>query len=108
APLAREERRRALTRWLSEEVRDTLGRASAELDLDDDEIDASRALLEIGLDSLRITELQRRLQLKLEFRFRAMQSVDYLTLEGLADFLLDDVLAPHLKPTEGVRAHARH
>lgn len=105
-PMARDERRRAMTRWLSDEVKDTLGRASAELDIDLDDIDPSLALLEIGLDSLRVTELQRRLQLKLEFRFKAMQALDYQTLEGLAEFLLDDVLAPHLKAADAESAAA--
>ncbi|MFJ8330555.1 type I polyketide synthase [Streptomyces sp. NPDC094437] len=93
APLTDDERREAVTRWIVQEVRATLGRASAELEFEEDGIDPSLALLEIGLDSLKVTDLQRRIQEKLEFRFRAMEALDYQTIEGLADFLLERVLS---------------
>jgi acyl transferase domain-containing protein len=93
SPLGHEERRQAVIEWLGEEVRETIGKASAEMDLVADGIDPSLALLEIGLDSLRVTALQRRIQEKLEFRYKAMEALDYQTIEGLADFLLDRVLA---------------
>ncbi|MFG2142751.1 type I polyketide synthase [Streptomyces sp. NPDC048696] len=91
-PLGRQERRQAVVRWLADEVGATLGKASAELEFEAEHIDPSIALLEIGLDSLKVTDLQRRIQEKLEFRFKAMETIDYQTLEGLADFLLDRVL----------------
>ena len=90
-PLGAEERRQAVIQWLGEEVRETIGKSSAEMELADG-IDPSLALLEIGLDSLRVTALQRRIQEKLEFRYKAMEALDYQTIEGLADFLLDRVL----------------
>ncbi|SEF54608.1 polyketide synthase 12/myxalamid-type polyketide synthase MxaE and MxaD [Actinacidiphila yanglinensis] len=92
-PLGPDERRQEVIRWLSEEVRETLGKASEEMEMVADGIDPSLALLEIGLDSLRVTALQRRIQEKLEFRYKAMEALDYQTIEGLAEFLLERVLA---------------
>ncbi|GAB2579307.1 hypothetical protein GCM10027168_10230 [Streptomyces capparidis] len=91
-PLDREGRRQAVVAWLTVEVEETLGKVSAEMENVAGGIDPSLALLEIGLDSLKVTALQRRIQEKLEFRFAAMEALDYQTVEGLADFLLDRVL----------------
>lgn len=89
-PMSRSARVAALSDWIVAEVKDILGGAAEEIDLDN--LEPSTALLEIGLDSLLVTELQRRLQEKLEFRFKAMQGLDYQTIETLAEFLLDEVL----------------
>jgi acyl transferase domain-containing protein len=89
-PMPRRARVAALSDWLVAEVKDILGGAAEEIDLDN--LEPSTALLEIGLDSLLVTELQRRIQEKLEFRFKAMQGLDYQTIETLAEFLLDEVL----------------
>ena len=77
--------------WLAAEVKATMGQAAEDLDLDD--LDLSTAFLEIGLDSLLVTELQRRIQEKLDFRFEPMQGLDYQSIESLAEFILDTVLA---------------
>jgi acyl carrier protein len=95
-PLSEEGRRRTLTGWLADEVKDTLGGSAGGLDFDLDGIDPSLALLELGLDSLMATELQRRLQQKLDFHFKAMQGIDYQSIDYLVDFLLEQVLAVEL------------
>ncbi len=77
--------------WLSDEVRGMLGQAADEIDLDN--LDPSMAFLEIGLDSLIVTELQRRIQEKLDFRFEPMQGLDYQSIESLAQFLQTEVLS---------------
>ncbi|MEV5874740.1 beta-ketoacyl synthase N-terminal-like domain-containing protein [Streptomyces sp. NPDC052101] len=91
-PLPAAERLQALIGWLTDEIIDTLGRMSAELEIDLHDLDPSLALLEIGLDSLSITELQRRIQEKLDFRFKAMEALEYQSIEELADYLLHRVI----------------
>lgn len=91
-PLAADERRQAVIDWLMVEIVDTLGRMSAELEIDMSDLDPSLALLEIGLDSLTITELQRRIQEKLDFRFKAMEALEYQSIDELAEYLLHQVI----------------
>lgn len=79
-----------LTKWLVAEVKDILGQAADEVDLDN--LDPSTAFIEIGLDSLLMTELQRRIQEKLEFRFKPMQGLDYQSAGSLAEYILNEVL----------------
>jgi acyl carrier protein len=95
-PLARDERVAVVTDWVVGELRGTLGRLADEYDhgLDPGALDPSAMLLEIGLDSLMITEFQRHVQEKLDFRFAAMESVEYQSIRDLAEYLLDHVLAP--------------
>lgn len=90
--LAADEQRQAVIDWLTEEIIDTLGRMSAELEIDMHDLDPALALLEIGLDSLTITELQRRIQEKLDFRFKAMEALEYQSIDELAEYLLRQVI----------------
>ncbi|OAR26594.1 hypothetical protein A8W25_28330 [Streptomyces sp. ERV7] len=91
-PLSAEERLRTVIDWLTDEITDTLGRMSTELEIDIHDLEPSLALLEIGLDSLSITELQRRIQEKLDFRFKAMEALEYQSIEELAEYLLHRVI----------------
>jgi len=100
--LPKRERVGVLSSWLIAEVKDILGQAAEEIDLDN--IDPSTAFLEIGLDSLLVTELQRRIQEKLEFRFKAQEGLDYQTIESLAEYILDEVLL--VEPGEKAAAKA--
>lgn len=99
--LTKDKQLTVVTEWVIEEVRETLGRLAAEYehDLDLSGLDPSSALLEIGLDSLMITEFHRRIQEKLDFRFKAMEAVEYQSVADLAEYILDNVLtvtpAPH-------------
>src|SRR5580658_1725401 len=88
--LPKDQRAHELADWLSSEVKTVLGQAADEIDLD--HIDPSIAFLEIGLDSLSVTELQRRIQEKLEFRFQPMQGLDYQSIESLSEYILNEVL----------------
>jgi acyl transferase domain-containing protein len=88
--LPKDQRAHGLADWLSSEVKTVLGQAADEIDPDN--IDPSTAFLEIGLDSLSVTELQRRIQEKLEFRFEPMQALDYQSIESLAEYILNEVL----------------
>jgi acyl transferase domain-containing protein len=88
--LAARERIGVVSKWLIAEIKDILGQAAEEIDLDN--IDPSTAFVEIGLDSLLVTELQRRIQEKLQFRFKPMQGLDYQSIESLAEYILNDVL----------------
>lgn len=90
--LAHEERLAIITSWLTEEVWETLGPVAEELGLEGHDLDPSAALLEIGLDSLMITELQRRIQETLDFRFEVMEGLDYQSIDHLAHYIHDNVL----------------
>jgi acyl carrier protein len=96
SPLTRRERVGLLSKWLTSEIKDTMGQAADGLSLD--KLPPSTAFLEIGLDSLLITELQRRIQEKLEFRFKPMQGLDYQSIESMANYILTEVLANDLAP----------
>ena len=96
-PLARKERIRQLSKWLATEIKDTLGQAADGLNID--RLPPSTAFIEIGLDSLLVTELQRRIQEKLEFRFKPMQGLGYQSIESLAEFIHDDVLFANQRET---------
>lgn len=89
--LSKQERVEAVAKSLAAEVKDILGQAAEDLDLDN--LDPSTAFMEIGLDSLLVTELQRRIQEKLDFRFQPMQGLDYQSIESLAEYILNEVLA---------------
>jgi acyl carrier protein len=81
----------AVAKWIASDVKEILGEAAAE-ELDLDNLDPSTAFLEIGLDSLLVTELQRRIQEEFDFRFEPMQGLDYQSIESLAEYILNDVL----------------
>ena len=94
-PLAKKERVSLLSKWLIAEIKDTIGQAADGLNLE--KLPPTTAFLEIGLDSLLVTELQRRIQERLEFRFKPMQGLDYQSIETMAEFLHDEALAADLK-----------
>jgi len=94
-PLAKKERVALLSKWLIAEIKDTIGQAADGLNLE--KLPPTTAFLEIGLDSLLVTELQRRIQERLEFRFKPMQGLDYQSIETMAEFLHDEALAVDLK-----------
>jgi acyl transferase domain-containing protein len=96
-PLNRPDRIREMANWLTSEIKDMMGHAADELDIDT--LPAATAFLEIGLDSLLVTELQRRIQEKLNFRFKPTQGLDYQTIESMAEFLLDGALEADLRKT---------
>ena len=54
-----------------------------------------------------MTELQRRIQEKMEFRFKPMQGLDYQSIETMAEFILDDVLATDLQSETAVEGDLR-
>ncbi len=93
-PMDRRARVAELVKWLTAEIKDTLGGAAEGLNLDN--LPPSTAFLEIGLDSLLVTELQRRIQEKMQFRFKPMQGLDYQSIESLAEYILDEVLTADL------------
>ncbi|MDJ0825775.1 MAG: beta-ketoacyl synthase N-terminal-like domain-containing protein [Rhodobacter sp.] len=90
APLSHDERIAATGQWLIAEIKTILGDGMDEMDFE--EIDPSTAFVEIGLDSLLVTELQRRLQEKLEFRFEAMEALDYESIDSLATHIVESIL----------------
>jgi acyl transferase domain-containing protein len=94
-PLAKKDRVALLAKWLIAEIKDTIGQAADGLNLE--KLPPSTAFLEIGLDSLLVTELQRRIQERLEFRFKPMQGLDYQSIETMAEFLHDEALAVDLE-----------
>jgi acyl carrier protein len=102
--LPKHERSGVLAKWLISEVKDILGQAAEEIDLDN--LDPSTAFIEIGLDSLLITELQRRIQEKLEFRFKPMQGLDYQSAESLAEYILNEVLLVEPTGTDAIKKAA--
>ena len=75
--------------------RRTFFRTAERLNLE--KLPPTAAFVEIGLDSLLVTELQRRIQEKMEFRFKPMQGLDYQSIETMAEFIIDDVLATDLQ-----------
>ena len=95
-PLSKRERVELISNWLTSEIKDTMGQAADESSLD--KLPPSTAFLEIGLDSLLVTELQRRIQEKLDFRFKPMEGLDYQSIESLAEYVLNEVLAVDLEP----------
>jgi acyl carrier protein len=99
-PLSKAQRVRELSKWLTAEIKDTMGQAAEGLDLES--LPPNAAFLEIGLDSLLVTELQRRIQEKLAFRFKPMQGLDYQTIETMAEYLHDEVLAGELNAEPAV------
>ncbi len=104
--LSREKRVDLVVKWLASEVRDIMGQAAEEIDWDN--IDPTMAFLELGLDSLLVTELQRRIQEKLDFRYQPMQALDYQTIDALGEFILDQVLvidSPHEPSAKLAEAH---
>jgi len=96
-PMSKKERIALLSKWMTAEIVDTMGNAASGLNLE--KLPPSTAFLEIGLDSLLVTELQRRIQERLEFRFKPMQGLDYQSIESLATYIHDEVLANDLEPT---------
>jgi acyl transferase domain-containing protein len=94
-PLSKRERVGLLSKWLTGEIKNIMGQAADGLSLD--KLPASAAFLEIGLDSLLVTELQRRIQEKLDFRFKPMQGLDYQSIESLAEYILAEVLTADLE-----------
>jgi acyl transferase domain-containing protein len=94
-PLSKKDRVALLAKWLIAEIKDTIGQAADGLNLE--KLPPTTAFLEIGLDSLLVTELQRRIQEKLEFRFKPMQGLDYQSIETMAEFLHDEALIVDLK-----------
>jgi len=94
-PMSKPQRVGELSKWLAAEIKDTMGHAADGLDLDS--LPPSTAFLEIGLDSLLVTELQRRIQQKLVFRFKPMQGLDYQSIDSMAAYLHDEVLAADLQ-----------
>jgi hypothetical protein len=94
-PLSRKERVSLLAKWLIAEIKDTMGQAADGLNLE--KLPPSAAFLEIGLDSLLVTELQRRIQEKMDFRFKPMQGLDYQSIETMAEYILEEVLAVDLQ-----------
>jgi acyl transferase domain-containing protein len=97
-PLGKPARVREMASWLTAEIKDTMGQSADGLDIES--LPSSAAFLEIGLDSLLVTELQRRIQEKLNFRFKPTQGLDYQTIDSMAEFLLDVALAPSLHQRE--------
>lgn len=101
-PMTRKERVALLSKWMTAEIVDTMGQAAAGLNLE--KLPPSTAFLEIGLDSLLVTELQRRIQERLEFRFKPMQGLDYQSIESLAGYIHDEVLMTDLTPASSEEA----
>jgi hypothetical protein len=71
--------------WLQAEIKDAIGYKGADFNPSD-------AFIDLGLDSLLMTDLQRRLQEKLAFNLPPMQGLSYESIDSLARFLLESVL----------------
>jgi acyl carrier protein len=95
-PLPPKMRLAAVSEWIVSEIRDILGPLAADDDygIDLNSLNPSSALLEIGLDSVLVIEIQRSVQERLDFRFPAMESIEYQSITDLAEYILSRVLTP--------------
>ena len=84
-----------LSQWLILLIKNIVGEAYEEMDFDS--LEPNKAFIEIGLDSLLITELQRRIQETLDIRFEPMDGLDYQSVEFLAEYILDNFLSSNKK-----------
>lgn len=81
----KEERFPIIMKWLQAELKEMIGPEA-------EDFDPYEVFIDLGMDSLLMTDLQRRLQQKLGFSLPPMQGLDYESLDSLAKFLLEKVL----------------